>query len=791
MDKKISELDPVIQLATTDVLPIVNLGTTRKVTIEQIIDLVPEIPTKTSDLINDGSDGISSYVSQDSIDGLATVVYVDQKDLLKVDKVVGERLINASEITKLANQSGINTGDQDISGLALKSYVDSQDLLKVDKITGKGLSTNDYTTIERNKLAGIDSGAEVNVNADWIATAGDAQILNKPIIPNAQIQSDWSQIDTLAFDFIKNKPTIPVTTNFVPYSGAVSDVNLGEFGVQLGNIEFDLTPTNTPTTEGSLVWNDLSGTLDLKLKGGAVTLQIGQETVARIVNKTSTNITLLEANYQAVRVTGAQGQRPKVDLAQANNDLNSTTTLGLVTETILNNEEGFITTSGQVQQINTTGSLQGETWLDGDVLYLSGTVAGRITNIKPIAPIHTVIIGFVEYAHEINGKIFVKVDNGYELEELHNVSAIAPNNNEILTYELGSTLWKPKTVISALGFTPYNSSNPNNYTSNLGTVTNVSALTLGTSGTDISSTVVNGTTTPAITLNIPTSSALNRGVLSSTDWNTFNNKQNAITNPITGSGTTNYIPKFTGSTAIGNSLIYDNGTNVGIGTTSPSEKLHVSGNVRVTGSFKDSNDSSGTSGQVLSSTGTGTSWVTNGGSSSGLKGIHSLIELSTGQSTTVATGGFSLSGAGEVTNRVLVTPYIPANNVTTQSLSLNVSIGVTTALIKIVIFSNSGGKPGTKLYESANLDCSTTGIKTANVVFNFIAGTTYWLGTHSSSTQSISVIRTSVIPICVVGSTSYFSYSGTVDFGTLGSEIIPAPILSTTTAQTPLIYLNV
>ena len=57
-----------------------------------------------------------------------------------------------------------------------------------------------------------------------------------------------------------------------------------------------------------------------------------------------------------------------------------------------------------------------------------------------------------------------------------------------------------------------------------GTVTSVAALTLGTTGTDLSSTVANGTTTPVITLNVPTASATNRGVLSSTDWTTFNNK---------------------------------------------------------------------------------------------------------------------------------------------------------------------------------------------------------------------------------------------------------------------------
>lgn len=57
-----------------------------------------------------------------------------------------------------------------------------------------------------------------------------------------------------------------------------------------------------------------------------------------------------------------------------------------------------------------------------------------------------------------------------------------------------------------------------------GTVTSVAALTLGTTGTDLSSSVANGTTTPVITLNVPTASATNRGVLSSTDWSTFNNK---------------------------------------------------------------------------------------------------------------------------------------------------------------------------------------------------------------------------------------------------------------------------
>jgi len=82
---------------------------------------------------------------------------------------------------------------------------------------------------------------------------------------------------------------------------------------------------------------------------------------------------------------------------------------------------------------------------------------------------------------------------------------------------------------------------------NSGGVTSVAALTLGTSGTDLSSTVANYTTTPVITLNVPTASALNRGALLAADWTTFNNKQNALTNPVTGTGTNNEIAYFNSS----------------------------------------------------------------------------------------------------------------------------------------------------------------------------------------------------------------------------------------------------
>jgi nitrogen fixation protein len=243
-------------------------------------------------------------------------------------------------------------------------------------------------------------------------------------------------------------------TNKVPYTGATGNVNLGEFELKAGQLSLDTSPTGTAAV-GTTRWNDTIGSSETTLKGGSVILKNGVDLVARVVNKVTPNTTLTKAAYQAVRISGAQGQRLAVALAQANNDTNSADTIGVVTETIATNQEGFIMTVGNLEEINTTGSLQGETWADGDVLYLSPTTAGAITNVKPTgATGHIVVIGYVEYAHAIHGKIYVKVMNGWELDELHNVYIDTPVNNNVLTYESSTSLWKNKTVATALGYTP-------------------------------------------------------------------------------------------------------------------------------------------------------------------------------------------------------------------------------------------------------------------------------------------------------------------------------------------------
>ena len=102
-----------------------------------------------------------------------------------------------------------------------------------------------------------------------------------------------------------------------------------------------------------------------------------------------------------------------------------------------------------------------------------------------------------------------------------------------------------------------------------GSVTSVSALTLGTTGTDLSSSVATGTTTPVITLNVPTASASNRGALSSADWTTFNGKQANITGGATTITTSNLT--------ISRALVSDASGKVAVATTTSTEIGYVNG----------------------------------------------------------------------------------------------------------------------------------------------------------------------------------------------------------------------
>lgn len=136
-----------------------------------------------------------------------------------------------------------------------------------------------------------------------------------------------------------------------------------------------------------------------------------------------------------VYINGATGQTPTVAKALASTDATSAQTLGMVYADISNNATGYVVNVGLITNIDTSA------FTDGTQLYLSGVTAGGVTSTKPYAPLHLVYVGIVEYAHPVNGKIFVSVQNGYEMDELHNVSAQTPSNGQTLVYNSSTQLW--------------------------------------------------------------------------------------------------------------------------------------------------------------------------------------------------------------------------------------------------------------------------------------------------------------------------------------------------------------
>lgn len=181
------------------------------------------------------------------------------------------------------------------------------------------------------------------------------------------------------------------------------------------------------------IWTDLAGGGGGGGGGGSL---IAESVRASVRNVSGSQI----SKGSIVRLSGVNGEKPTVLKAIANADEFSAETLGWAENNIDNNSDGYVTTFGILNNVNTQG------FADGDYLYLSGTTAGSYTNIKTYAPVHNVTVGFVVKGGSVGaGQVFVMIKNGFELEELHNVDAQSPVDGQVLTYDSTTSLWKPQT----------------------------------------------------------------------------------------------------------------------------------------------------------------------------------------------------------------------------------------------------------------------------------------------------------------------------------------------------------
>lgn len=161
--------------------------------------------------------------------------------------------------------------------------------------------------------------------------------------------------------------------------------------------------------------------------------------LAYVTNADSVTIT----KGQPVYAFGGTGDRLTVKLAYNSTDATSAQTVGLVLSTsIAANQKGLIIVNGQLDGLNIFPT---STWADGDAVYL-GATAGTVTKTKPSAPNHLVYLGFVTTANNGSaGRMYVRVQNGYELNEIHDVVISSPTNGQTLTYNSTSGLWENST----------------------------------------------------------------------------------------------------------------------------------------------------------------------------------------------------------------------------------------------------------------------------------------------------------------------------------------------------------
>ena len=169
-----------------------------------------------------------------------------------------------------------------------------------------------------------------------------------------------------------------------------------------GEPGFDVTNNLLKIGDGTTTWSNLNSVVTSDIQ-------------VYVKNTTGGSLT----KGQAVYINGAQGNNATIQLSIAANEGGSSKTLGLLKQNLGVNEFGYVISEGILDGLDTNSATQ-----DGDTMWLSPTVSGGIvygTANKPLAPNHMVFLGYVLRKQSNNGRVYIKVQNGFELGELHNV----------------------------------------------------------------------------------------------------------------------------------------------------------------------------------------------------------------------------------------------------------------------------------------------------------------------------------------------------------------------------------
>lgn len=254
---------------------------------------------------------------------------------------------------------------------------------------------------------------------------------------------------TLGSNFILSGGTLSLSgvtvSGYVPYTGATQNVDLNSYnltssGVTTPYLQISATGSPTPLQVGMLRYNDTDKTLEFLMGGGNVTQQIGQKLPIPVKHADNAGLD----NGKVVYFVNSDGTNKLVRYAIATGETGSAQVIGLMTESAVGGDKALCTTFGMVRDINTS------TLQEGQIVWLSATELGGMTTTRPLAPNHGVQIGFCIRQHATEGAIFVSVQNGYEIDELHNVLISSGiTNNDLLVYNSALQVWENKQASSA------------------------------------------------------------------------------------------------------------------------------------------------------------------------------------------------------------------------------------------------------------------------------------------------------------------------------------------------------
>lgn len=203
-------------------------------------------------------------------------------------------------------------------------------------------------------------------------------------------------------------------------------------------IDFNTSSVAPPFKTGRLHYNPDTADLEYDTNISNISIQYGQQVVVKVKNEGTQTIN----KGKLVRIVGGVGANPLIRTASWEDDNNSANTLGMVMQTVAPNGFTYVLLNGIITDIDLTEVK----YAAGNILYLSSS--GDYTNVKPVAPKHTVRIGEVVRAQQNNGVAFINVLNGYELDELHDVYTSSSALGDLIAYDPTIPAWKNTKTLS-------------------------------------------------------------------------------------------------------------------------------------------------------------------------------------------------------------------------------------------------------------------------------------------------------------------------------------------------------